>query len=149
MGGIFTDLLLLLYWHPFPTVLVPCLYSTRQLSLATDLKWCNVSGFKLVSLPALLHRSAKHGDMRCLSYETQHEVSSKREKTHTLYRHRFPHTFSPERIWVRTSTKGYNQPTTLVIPIVTHLSCPIISVGRSSVSLRWPVQISSNTRAQF
>jgi len=62
-------LLLLLYWHPFPTVLLPCLCSTQQQSLVT---WCNVSSFKLVTLPAFLHRSAKHGDMRCLSYETQH-----------------------------------------------------------------------------
>jgi len=80
MGVIFTDLLLLLYWHPFPTVFLPCLCSTQQLSLATDkpVKWYNVSGFKLVSLPALLHRSEKHGDKRCLSYESLQEVSSKR-----------------------------------------------------------------------
>jgi len=106
MGGIFTDLLLLLYWHPFPTVLLPCLCSTQQLSLATGLKWCNVSGFKLVTLPALLHRSAKHGDTRCLSYETQHEVSSKqREDSYFMWAQTFvscSQTSSPERIWVRT-----------------------------------------------
>jgi hypothetical protein len=122
MGGIFTGLLLLLYWHPFPTVLLPCLCTTQQLSLATDLNRCNVSGFKLLCLPALLHRSANCGDMRCLSYETQREVSSKGwEHSYFIRAQIFvscPQTFSPEKMWVRTLTKGYDQPTTLVIPFI-------------------------------
>lgn len=107
----------------------------------------------LVSLSALLHRAAKHGDMRCLSHETHHEVSSKGWEVSYFIQAQIlvscPQTFSPENMRFRTLTKGYDQPTKLVIPIIIHLSCPIISVGRSSVSLRWLVQINANTLAKF
>lgn len=140
MDGIFKDLLVLLYWHPFPTVLLPCLCSTQQLSIAMDIKWCNVRGFKPVSLP-VLHGSAKHGDMRCLSYETQHEVSSKRWKD--SQRHRFLLVFlrlSPQKKYGLEPKQGVIWPTYYTCHSNdTHLSCPIISVGKSS----------SNNRAQF
>jgi hypothetical protein len=151
LGDIFKDLLLLLYWYPFPTVLLPCLCSIQQLSLAMDIKWCNVRGFKLVSLPALLYGSAKHGDMRCLSYETQHEVSSKWWKD--SQRHRFLLVFvrlSPQKKYGLEPKQRFIWPTYYTCHSNdAHLSCPVISVGRSSISLRWLVQISTNNRAQF